>query len=67
MLYHYNFYIKRNVIMVDIYLLTNQKYTYDFEELFQAHFQWACAFDPSSNKCTDVEQSFLKTHTASYF
>jgi len=53
--------------MVDIYLLTNQKYTYDFEELFQAHFQWACAFDPSSNKCTDVEQSFLKTRTASYF
>lgn len=67
MLYHYNFYIKRNVIMVDIYLLTNQKYTYDFEELFQAHFQWACAFDPSNNKCTDVEQSFLKTRTASYF
>lgn len=31
--------IKRNVIMVDIYLLPNQKYTYDFEELFQAHFQ----------------------------
>lgn len=53
--------------MVDIYLLTNQKYTYDFEELFQAHFQWACAFDPSNNKCTDVEQSFLKTRTASYF
>lgn len=38
--------------MVDIYLLTSQKYTYDFKELFQAHFQWACAFDPSNNKCT---------------
>lgn len=50
--------------MVDICLLISQKYTQDFEELFQAHFQWACAFDPSSNKCTDMEQSFLKT---SYF
>lgn len=46
------FYIKSNVIMVDIYLLTSQKYTYDFKELSQAHFQRDCAFDPSSNKCT---------------
>lgn len=38
--------------MVDIYLLTSQKYTYDFKELSQAHFQRDCAFDPSSNKCT---------------
>lgn len=38
--------------MVDIYLFTSQKYTYDFEDLFQAHFQWACAFVPSNNKCT---------------
>lgn len=50
------FCIKSNVIMVDIYLLTSQKYTYDFKELFQAHFRWACAFDPRSNKCTSGTQ-----------
>lgn len=46
--------------MVDIHLLTSQKYTYDFEELFQAHFQRACAFDPSVINA-HMEQSFLTT------
>lgn len=35
----FSFGIKRNVRVVDVYLLTSQKYVYDFEELFQAHFQ----------------------------
>lgn len=38
--------------MVDVYLLTSQKYVYDFKELIQAHFPWACAFHPSNNKRT---------------
>lgn len=52
--------------MVGVYLLTSQKYTYDFKELFQAHFQWACAFDPSIINA-HVEQNFLTTWSISYF